>query len=819
MSLSQYLLGAAELAVMAASLGLGAYYLRALLVPAWTGALARLAEIVLALSGLIVISECLGLFKLLEEVPLLFACAVVGLGVAYWARRRDPMAEHHEFPAVRPSTAMLAVAIAASALIVAHWAEPSQEALDTGMYYQDTTWYHMSFSGRFAQTGEVGPLHLTDPLKLTAWYYPQNSELLHAIPMVAFGNDFVSPLINLAFLAVSLLAAWCIGRPYAVGAATLLGAGVILDSEMMVGSQAGNAPNDILGLFFLLCILAFLVNGAATARAAPRIAGAAAPSRKPKAKAAAKASAPKAADGEPGFDPDADEEHPQEGVVTDVPVTGDPRVLAGVGVGPLFLAALAAGLGIGTKITLLAALGALTVGIAFLAGRREWPKAMGIWLGGMLITGGFWYLRNLWHAVNPFPQIEKLGPIDLPGPDQGGFYPREPHSLSEYYNDPGVWNDFFFPVLDERLGPLWPLILLGAAVGLGVTFYWGRSSLLRVLAITGAFAGVAYVFTPLTASGGLGQPTGFDANLRYVAPALIIAFSITPLVPALRRSPWPWALIGFFGLLVLQGTFRVDLDGGFPIDPSPSWKFGHLDESLELAFLLVAVPAGLVAAARAGVNRWILAGVAVAALALTVGLGRTQQRQYLEHRYEANVAPQLESGFRSTPQWKPLQVFGKHTTDSRFGVVGRASAFGQYFFYGDDLSNYVQYVGEELRRGTFRQIPNCKRLREKINEGDYDYIVVTPRIRRETSVPPEVFWVGGDDAARLIVSTGGAYGNAGDLAAIFEIDGELTPGTCDAAERDFRRAKAIEQRAREAEFRALERSTGQDLDEDGVIGK
>ena len=148
------------------------------------------------------------------------------------------------------------------------------------MYYQDTTWYHMSFSGRFAQTGEVGPLHFTDPLKLTAWFYPQNSELLHAIPMVALDNDSLSPLINLGWLALSLLAAWCIGRPYAVGAATLLGAAVVLDSEMLVGSQAGNAPNDVMGIFFLLAVLAFLVNGAATARAAPQIAGAAEPPRR-----------------------------------------------------------------------------------------------------------------------------------------------------------------------------------------------------------------------------------------------------------------------------------------------------------------------------------------------------------------------------------------------------------------------------------------------------------------------------------------------------------------------------------------------------------
>ena len=207
----------------------------------------------------------------------------------------------------------------------------------------------------------------------------------------------------------------------------------------------------------------------------------------------------------------------------------------------------------------------------------------------------------------------------------------------------------------------------------------------------------------------------------------MIGLAITPLVPALRRRPWPWTLIGRYGLLVLQGTFRLDFGGGFPIDPSPSWKFGHLDESLELAILLVGVPAGLVAAARAGVRRSVLVGVGIAALVLVVVLGRTQQEQYLDDRYRANIAPQLDAGFRSTPQWTPLQMFGKRETETPASAwSGRASAFGQYFFYGDDLSNHVQYLGEELRRGTFRQIAQCKQLRTTINAGDYDYIVVTP---------------------------------------------------------------------------------------------
>ena len=189
MSTSQYLLGTAELALIAAALGLGAYYVRALLVPAWTGALARLAEVVLGLSALVVIAELLGLFKALEEVPLVIACVIVGLAGAQWARSRGI---HHEAeaPDVRPSRAMIVVAIIAAAVVVTHWAQPTEQSLDRGMYFQDSTWYHMSFSARFAETGEVGPLHFTDPLKLAAWFYPQNNELLHGVGIVALDIGF-----------------------------------------------------------------------------------------------------------------------------------------------------------------------------------------------------------------------------------------------------------------------------------------------------------------------------------------------------------------------------------------------------------------------------------------------------------------------------------------------------------------------------------------------------------------------------------------------------------------------------------------------------
>src|SRR3954454_13582038 len=324
MSTGRYLLGAAELAVIATALGLGAFHLRALLAPAWTGALARLAEVVIGLSMLILVAEVLGVLGLFKEVPLLIGFVAAGLGVTAWARRRG-LPETPETPEARSSPIMVAIGILAAALVVIHWAHPTGQAVDQGMYYQDTTWYHMSFSARFAQTGDVGPLHFTDPLKLAAWFYPQNSELIHGLGIVFLKTDFLSPLINLMWVALCLLAAWCVGRPYAIGGVTMLGAAVVLDSEMLVGSQAGQGPNDVAGLFFLMTALAFLVDGAASAHATggPR-------ARAPNAGEAWNAT------------PEGELE---PGVVEDVPVEGDPHALATVGAGPLFMAGLAAGLG------------------------------------------------------------------------------------------------------------------------------------------------------------------------------------------------------------------------------------------------------------------------------------------------------------------------------------------------------------------------------------------------------------------------------------------------------------------------------------------
>ena len=86
----------------------------------------------------------------------------------------------------------------------------------------DTLWYHGPFAARIADTGSVWGMHFTDPLYLN-WFYPENSELLHAAGIVLFNRDIFSPLVNFGWLGVALLAAWCIGRPYGVAPLSLVG--------------------------------------------------------------------------------------------------------------------------------------------------------------------------------------------------------------------------------------------------------------------------------------------------------------------------------------------------------------------------------------------------------------------------------------------------------------------------------------------------------------------------------------------------------------------------------------------------------------------
>ena len=74
----------------------------------------------------------------------------------------------------------------------------------------------MPFAAEMAQSHSVTGFHHTETV-FTNWFYPQNSELLHAVGILLTERDTLSLFLNFGWLAVAFLAAWCIGRPYGRG--------------------------------------------------------------------------------------------------------------------------------------------------------------------------------------------------------------------------------------------------------------------------------------------------------------------------------------------------------------------------------------------------------------------------------------------------------------------------------------------------------------------------------------------------------------------------------------------------------------------------
>jgi hypothetical protein len=504
LSLGAYLAGVLELAVIAISLGFGALRAGARLLPGWSGAPARLAEAVAGLALLVWAMEALGTVGILDEAPLVALCVALGVGVGLLSGTRRTDLAGAQIP---PSLLAGRVATAIAALIVvalfAEWSGRAHSTLLHGMYGFDSLWYQMPFAARFAQEGSLTQLHFTSPALLT-WFYPANSELFHSAGILITGRDILSPFVNLGWLGATLLAAWCLGRPWGAGPAAVAGVGVVLAAGVYA-DQAGEARNDIPATFFLVAAAALLANAVAS-RSDRRLSLAAA---------------------------------------------------------PLALAGVAAGLALGTKLNLAPPVAALTVGVIVAAPRGRRLAASGTWIAAVLAGGGFWFARNLAHVGNPLPWLTSLGPLSLPGPEDYLEGTRAPHALFRYATDTGVWSEWLFPALDDRFGALWPAVLLLALAGAVLAVAPGRSAVERVLGWTVLASAAVYPLTPLSASGPDGMPIGFGSNLRYLAPVLALALALLPI--AVARFGELWRRATFAALLVVGAVAAIGADQIVPV--------------------------------------------------------------------------------------------------------------------------------------------------------------------------------------------------------------------------------------------------------------
>ena len=531
LSPARYLLGVAEILTLLSFAGLGGWSIRRRFLDRLTGASGVLAALVLALALLIWPAEVLGTLGAWTSGA--YIALVVVIAVALWASLgrvargeggEDEPARNPPPPATGPARREALVptliALAIALIAVLHFASGVRSHLSTGLTGFDSTWYHGPFAAGFFQSGNTWSLHFIAP-QFLAWFYPANGEIVHAAGMLAFGRDLLSPFLNLGWFLGCLFACWCIGRPYRV-APWSLGLGAVALSVPALADQAGEARNDIVGIFFLLAAVALALSAWAGRRGAFGTG-----------EGAAQAAVPRLATAE------------------------------------LALTGLAAGLAAGTKLNFLLPVAVLGLGLAMIAPRGSRARALLATGLGALAGGGYWYLRNLAHTGNPLPWVHRLGPISLPAPEQalGG---REAHSVFGYLGDGSVWSGWFLPGLHHGLWIVWPLLLVAAVAGLVLAALSFRAraeegeeerttassrsdAALAVAGLVGLAAALAWLVAPTSASGPDGIPRGFESGLRYLAPALVLGLAVLPATPPLRSR-----LGSITAGLGTRSTFGVD---------------------------------------------------------------------------------------------------------------------------------------------------------------------------------------------------------------------------------------------------------------------
>jgi hypothetical protein len=730
LSLGSYLLGVVQLSLVVVPLGFAAYRLRQRLLPEWDGAPARLVESIVGVALVIWISEILGTFGLFYAGALILGAALVAGTVAFWpagpvtegeppcstnrtARGGSPSAP----PAGENGLALLLMATVIAATVFSY-AVTTKHALDRGIFNFDSLWYHMPFAVEMVQSHSVTGMHHTETV-FTNWFYPQNSELLHGVGILLTGRDLLSLFLNFGWLAVTFLAAYCIGRPYGRGASTTVAAGVLLACHTLVVRDPGAAKNDLAAAALVLASIAILVE--AWAHRAASSQGVVEVRRVMHAKA-------------------------------------QPRTL-GWDRWALAAAGLAAGLAAGTRVTALAMAVALTVAVVVMAPAGRRVAAAAWWFLPALAGGVFWYLRNLVVAGNPIPEVESLGPISLPHPEQLQEG-RPDFNIAHYATDTGVWREYFAPGLEQAFGVLWPLVVFGAAAAALVAVFRGRDQILRWTGGIALFGIVAYLFTPLSAAGVEGEPVGFGINIRYVVPALLAGIVLLPLFHSLDSRKRQWGLLGAL-VLVFVVTNRPDED--------------LRDKARVFAFLAVVLVMAVVALAlhlrRRDAGTAVLAATAAAIAVCVVAVGYPLQRDYLDGRF-ANDGPSQEwipgMDLNSAYRWV------REVEDSRIGLAGTTAGFAGYGFYGTDLSNEVRYLGEEGPHGAFNPIPTCSAFRTAVNDAGLDYLVTAPFLNflhPSDPIPsPERRWLRGEQAVSPILRSG--------PVTVWRLRGRLDPVAC-----------------------------------------
>jgi hypothetical protein len=712
MTVARYAVGVAATLCVIGSFGSAGVALRRRVMPDRGGALGRLAEVVLAVALLELTLQALGAVGLFSLVPVVLASLTVGLGARSWEHR-----SHHKPRSIGAAGAVqrivpldalgIGLALLATGTVLAVWAGITVQSLQRGVLGFDSLSYHLPWAASFAQSHKITSILYTDFDWLTG-FYPATSEMFHGLGIVLMGSDVLSPVLNLGWLVGALLAGWCIGESRGVGPAALVGAAIPLATPMVFFSTPGTADSDALGVFLVLAAAALWLGAVDNSHRDP----------------------PRGARRRPAIEPWS-----------------------------LVPAAAATGLALSVKLNLAASVLAITAAALLTMPSGDRLRAARVWLGTTVLTGGFWYLRNLLTVGNPLPYFG-FGVLPTPTPPPAQSHNN--YAISDYLTRLHWLANVARRALVASLGSQWAAILVVAVLGAALCVAFGRGRTVRLLGLVALFSIVAYLFTPGSASGSWGLPRGLQWNMRYAAPALSLALAAGPLSAPFARRGLRWVALAGLGWLLLATV------------ENPSYWNAIYNRTAQIATAVVITLVGFAIVART--QRWIplapvlprLAVITVAACLGGAGVAAAYgvARNYLRTRY--TVEPGVPS---ITVLWR----WANRLHHQRIAVTG---TFGWYFgypLYGDDDTNHVAYLGHHGRHGAFTSFPTCRAMRTALNRGHYDFVVTSVgRIwtTRALVPSPEGGWIARDPAVRLLFK----YPRRGSsLVQVWKLSGALQP--------------------------------------------
>jgi hypothetical protein len=671
LGVARYLGGVVVSAAVVGEVVWGACSLRAAFLPEWSGARARVAEAVVGVATFVGVAEVLGTLGVLEQWWMAGACLAAGVALALICRRKRastlPPAAAPDVDPVASPREEIVAAAIAGGFVAAQWIAHVAAAYDKGITQDDSLWYHAAFAARFVQSGRATGLH--------------NNNL----------SDLATPLHGFLPLTGSL-----------VQAIAMLPFHSDLLSPLV---NVGWAALMVLGA---VCTARRRGTGALLALGAIVLLG-----------------VPTITNTQPG-------QAANDVGTTALFIAAVALLFEGdLAVTPTALAGIAAGMALGTKLTVLVPIAVLTVGVIVSAVRaRRWGPVVG-WLAGLLAFGGFWFVRNWIIFGNPVPWVAvHLGPISF----KARLSMRPP--LASLLGRWSEWTQWIFPGLSSALGRAWWLIFALGVAGAVLGIARGRDLLARFagVAVLVGIVAIAYIQDGSSFGGAI-----FVFMVRYFVPSLLLGFVLA--IDALANAPvWLRRTV----TIVMVAVVAVSATTTFrELPPTSAWN--------RVVGVLVGVGVAaavlFLAGARVNVGRTALVTGAIVGVLVVLLAGWPIQRHYFRSRYvNAGIAHDATNAL--------FQRIG----NARVEVLGTEKF---YPFFGSNLDN-------DVSRRVASGAADCRAWRQLIVDNRYTYVVVAHDFL-SLGIPDER-WVSADPAARPVLHD--------DDLTVYRIDGVLDPNTC-----------------------------------------